>query len=87
MGGAVQHRDPRLRHIHQTGLIEQRRDAREVGQRAFARGQVIDGQHRVRLAAAEGGLELDDRLAALAVEPLRHLGEQLPMPSVMKVRS
>ena len=38
--------------------------------------QVIDGQHRVRLAAAEGRLQLDDWLAAFAVEPLRHLDEQ-----------
>ena len=76
VGGAVQHRDAGLRHIHQPGLIEQRRDAGQVAQRALARGQVIDRQHGVRLAAAEGGLQLDDRLAALAVEPLRHLGEQ-----------
>ncbi len=43
---------------------------------ALARGQVIDRQHRVRLAAAEGGLELNDRLAALAVQPLRDLRQQ-----------
>jgi hypothetical protein len=30
----------------------------------------------MRLAATEGGLQLDDRLAAFAVESLRHLCEQ-----------
>ena len=33
------------------------------------------GQHRVRLTAAEGRLQLDDRLATLAVQPLRHLDQ------------
>jgi hypothetical protein len=32
----------------------------------------------VCLAAAERGLELDNRLASLAVKPLRHLYEQEP---------
>ena len=38
---------------------------------------MIHRQHRVGLAAAKGRLQLDDRFATLAVEPLRHLGEQL----------
>ena len=57
----------RLRHVHQPGLVDQRRDAGQVAERALPRGQVIDRQHGVRLAAAKGRLELDDRLAALAV--------------------
>ena len=48
-----------------------------------AREQVVERQHRVRLAAAEVGLELHDRVAALAGEaphradqhPLQALGE------------
>ena len=44
--------------------------------RALARGQVIHRQQCVRLATTEGSLQLDDRLAAFAIEPLRHLGEQ-----------
>ena len=86
VGRAVEHGDVRLRHVHQPGLLDQCRNAGQIAQRALPRGEVIDGQHGVRLAAAEGRLELDDRLAALAVEPLRHLGEQRRMPSVMKVR-
>ena len=45
---------------------------------ALPRRQVIDGQHGVRLAAAERGLQLDDRLAALAAQPLGDLREQQP---------
>jgi hypothetical protein len=39
---------------------------------------MVDREHRVRLAAAESCLKLDDRLAALADQPLRHLREQEP---------
>ena len=35
-----------------------------------AREQVVEREHRVGLAAAEVGLELDDGVAALATEPL-----------------
>ena len=34
-------------------------------------GQVVQGEHRVGLAAAEVGLQLDDRVAALASEALQ----------------
>jgi len=37
--------------------------------------QVIHRQHGVRLTSTEGRLQLDHWLAALAIEPLRHLGE------------
>ena len=40
--------------------------------------QVVNGQHRVRLAAAESGLELDHRVAAFATEPLDHRVQQQP---------
>lgn len=78
VGGAVQHGDLCLRHIQQFCVIEQGRDADKFTQRTFARGQVIHREQRVRLAASEGGLQLNNRLAALAIESLRHLGEQSP---------
>jgi hypothetical protein len=70
---AIQHRDLCLRHIHQPCLIKQCRDSGEVAQRALARGQMIHCQQCVRLATTEGSLQLDDRLAAIAIQPLRHL--------------
>ena len=54
---------------------------------AFPRGHVIHRKQGVRLAAAEGGLELDDRIAALSVEALDHRVSSRRIPSVMKVRS
>lgn len=65
---AVQHNDSRLREVHQFGLIEQRGNTGQVFQGAFSRSKVIDGEHGMRLAAAESGLKLNDRVAALAVE-------------------
>jgi hypothetical protein len=53
---------------------------------ALTLGQVIDRQHRVRLAAAEGRLQLNDRVAALARQALDHESSSRRMPSVMKVR-
>ena len=76
VGVAVEDRDPRLRHVEQPGLVEQGRDAGEVAQGAAAGGEVVDGEQGVGLAAAEGGLQLDHRLAARAVQALRHLDEQ-----------
>lgn len=70
VGRAIQHGDLRLRHIHQPCLIKQCRDSGEVAQRALARGQMIDCQQCVRLATTEGSLQLDNRLAAFAIEPL-----------------
>ena len=67
VGRAVDDRDAGLRHVHQPGLLDQRRDARQVRERALPRGEVEHGQHGVRLAAAERRLQLDDRLAALAL--------------------
>ena len=42
-------------------------DARQLARRVAA-GEVVEREHRVGLAAAEVGLELDDRVAALACE-------------------
>ena len=38
-------------------------------ERRVAGEEVVEGEHRVGLAAAEVGLQLDDRVAALAGEP------------------
>ena len=76
VGGAVEHRDLRLWHIHQAGLIEECGNPNEVAQRTPARGQVIHREQRVRLAATKSGLQLDDGLAAPAIEALRDLGKQ-----------
>jgi hypothetical protein len=46
-------------------LLDQRGNASQFRQGALALGQVVHGQHRVRLATTEGGLQLDDRLAPL----------------------
>ena len=78
VGGAIEHGDLRLWHIQQTGVIEKGRDAGEFTERTFAGGEMIHREQGVGLAATEGGLELDDRLAALAVETLGNLGEQPP---------
>ncbi|MFH1477408.1 MAG: hypothetical protein ABIH24_07965 [Verrucomicrobiota bacterium] len=40
--------------------------------RGLAAREVIDGQHGVGLTAAEGSLELDDGITALAGQPLDH---------------
>ena len=79
-GLAVEHGDMCVRDVHHAGLVEQRRDAFQVAQGTAPGGQVIDGQHAVGLAAAKGRLQLDHRLAALAVEPLHHLDQQQAQP-------
>ena len=83
MRGAVKHGNARLREVHQARSVHERGNTCELGQRALARGQVIDRKLGVGLAAAEGGLKLDDRLAALAATCV----SKRLMPSVMKVRS
>ena len=50
-----------------SGLLEDGVDAGEVA-RLRSREQVVEGEHRVGLAASEVGLELDHRVAALAVQ-------------------
>ena len=46
--------------------------------------QVIERQHRVRLAAAEVGLQLDHRVAALAGEA-PHRADQQPLQALGEV--
>ena len=48
--------------------------------------EVIQGQHRVRLAAAEVGLQLDDRIASLAGQPEMACVSSRRKPSVKNVR-
>ena len=43
-------------------------------------GQVIDGKHRMRLAAAERCLQTDDRITALAREALQTARQHAPQP-------
>ena len=63
----------------QPGALEQRSDAFEVI-RLGGLGEVIDGKHRVRLAAAERRLKADDRIAALARKPLQTACQDAPQP-------
>ncbi len=51
--------------VADAGLLEHLLDARQLGGGRAAE-QVVEREHRVRLAAAEVGLELDDRIAARA---------------------
>ena len=74
--GAIEHRDARVRHVHESRLIQEQGHAHEVFDRASPRGEVVNRQHGMRLAAAKGGLQLDHRIAALAVESLGHGGQQ-----------
>jgi len=52
---------------------------RERG-RGRARQQVVQRDHRVRLAAAETRLEVDDRCCALTREPFDRLAEKPAQP-------
>jgi hypothetical protein len=61
----VQNRNAGLGDVHHSSLLDQRGNASQFRQGALALGQVVHGQHRVRLATTEGGLQLDDRLAPL----------------------
>jgi hypothetical protein len=63
---AVQHRDASARQFRDLRRVQDGRYALQVAGWHLALGQVIDREHRVRLAAAERGLQLDDRVAALA---------------------
>ena len=90
LGGGIAGRDLVAHQHHAPGgrqrlgarLLHHRVDAHQLRGRD-AREQVVERQHRVRLAAAEVGLELHDRVAALAGEaphrahqhPLEALGE------------
>ena len=76
MGCAVDHGNVGLRDVHEAGLLDKRGHARHLGKRTRPCRQMEHREERVRLTAAEGRLELDDRLAALAGQPLGHLGKQ-----------
>jgi len=58
------------------GLLQHRLDACQVGG-GGAGEEVVERQHGVRLAAAEVGLQLDDRITARAGEALQGVGEQV----------
>lgn len=58
------------------GRVQDRRNARHVGSRHLAFGQVIHSQHRVRLAATEGGLQLDHRIATAPGQAMHHRIQQ-----------
>jgi hypothetical protein len=73
---AVEHRDASARQFRDLRRVQDGRDALQVAGRHLALGQVIDRKHRVRLAATERGLQLDDRVAALARQALDHRVEQ-----------
>ena len=57
----------------------QRLDARQAARRLRA-GQMPQRQHRVGLAAAEIGLQLDHRVAALLAEPAHGVGQEALQP-------
>src|SRR5450759_5351713 len=67
-------------HIHQTSLVQQVRNAGEIGKGALAGCQMIDGEHGVGFAAAKRSLELNDRVATVSGQPLRNLCQQQPHP-------
>ena len=66
-GRAIEHNHAGFWHVHDARMIEQIGDARQIPERALAGGQVIDRQHGMRLSPAESCLELNYRIAALAV--------------------
>ena len=74
--GAVDHGNVGLRHVQKAGLFDQRRHAGHIDEIALPGGEVPDGEHRMRLAAAKGCLELDDRLATFAGKTIGNLREQ-----------
>src|SRR5262249_998930 len=75
---AVEHGNAGTREIEEPGLLQHARNTGQLAQRALARGEVIDGEHAMRLAAAERRLELNDGLAAASVQALGHLGQEQP---------
>ena len=50
--------------------------AGDAGERHRSAKEVIEREHGVSLAAAEDGLEMDDRVPALSSEPADRAGEQ-----------
>ena len=80
---AHQHDAPGGRQRLGPGLLQHRVDARQLGG-GDAGEQVVERQHRVRLAAAEVGLELHHRVAALAGEAL-HRADQHPLEALGQI--
>ena len=68
-----------------SGLRQHRIDAEQLAMRR-AREQVVQRQHRVGLAAAEVGLELDDRIAAAAGQPPDRARQEL-LEALRQVRA
>lgn len=73
---AIQHRYPRRCQLGNTGFVQDRPNTRHLTGRHLALSEVIDRQHGVGLAAAERRLQLDNRIPALAGQPLDHRIQQ-----------
>ena len=73
---AVEDHHPRPGQAGDPGGVQQGGDPGEVAGGDGGAGEVIDRHLGVGLAAAEGGLELDDRIAAAAGEAVEHRVEQ-----------
>ncbi|MNO82393.1 hypothetical protein D3C76_736660 [compost metagenome] len=69
---AIQHRHPRRSQLGNTGLIQNCADTRHLTSWHLALSQVIDRQHGMGLAATEGCLQLNNRITALARQPLNY---------------
>ena len=74
--GADEHGAIRLRQRADPRILEQLIDAEQILCRRTS-GDVVEREQGVRLAAAEVGLQVDDRIAAVAVEAFDRLGQQL----------
>ena len=89
---ADEHHALHLRQALGAGLAHHRIGAGQVRDRRPGK-QVIQGEHRVRLAAAEVRLQLDDRIAAFAADPpngadeeaLQAFGEVGPPEELLRV--
>ncbi|EXI71444.1 MAG: hypothetical protein AW07_03673 [Candidatus Accumulibacter sp. SK-11] len=80
---AYQHHAPGRRNPARPGGRHHFVDAGQLGRRD-AREQMVERQHRVRLAATEVGLQLHDRVAAAGGQAL-HRGDQHPLQAFGQV--
>ena len=62
-----------LRYALHSRFLQELNNVRQLVERSAAAQQVIQCQQRVRLAAAEGSLELNDWLTTVAANPLQRL--------------
>src|SRR5579863_1634252 len=76
---ADKHSDLRFFPSGKPSVSEQRGNAFEMIKFSRLR-EVVDREHRMGLAAAESGLEPDDRIAALPGQPLETARENTPQP-------